>query len=68
MRCLFRQTGSLDNLTVGELPLPTARAGEVLVKVTAAAINPSDVKNVWGKMSQIKLPRVPGRDFAGRVV
>ena len=64
----FRQTGSLDNLTVEELPMPTARAGEVLVKVIAAAINPSDVKNVQGKMSQTKLPRVPGRDFAGRVV
>jgi NADPH:quinone reductase len=64
----FRQTGSLDNLTVEELPMPTARAGEVLVKVIAAAINPSDVKDVRGKMSRTKLPRVPGRDFAGRVV
>jgi NADPH:quinone reductase len=64
----FRRTGSLDTLTVEELDMPTARAGEVLVKVVAAAINPSDVKNVRGKMSQTKLPRVPGRDFAGRVV
>jgi NADPH:quinone reductase len=64
----FRQTGSLDNLTVEELPMPTPRAGEVLVKINAAAINPSDVKNVLGKMSQSKTPRVPGRDFAGRVV
>jgi NADPH2:quinone reductase len=48
--------------------MPTARAGEVLVKVIAAAINPSDVKNVQGKLSQTELPRVPGRDFAGRVV
>lgn len=45
----FRETGSLDNLTVEELPMPTARAGEVLVKVIAAAINPSDVKNVRGR-------------------
>ena len=64
----FRQSGSLANLTVEELPMPTPQAGEVLVKITAAAINPSDVKNVRGKMSQTKLPRVPGRDFAGRVV
>jgi len=48
--------------------MPTPLAGEVLVKVIAAAINPSDVKNVRGKMSQTKVPRVPGRDFAGRVV
>jgi NADPH:quinone reductase len=64
----FRQTGSLTNLTVEELPMPTPRTGEVLVKVMAAAINPSDVKNVLGKMSQTTPPRVPGRDFAGRVV
>jgi NADPH:quinone reductase-like Zn-dependent oxidoreductase len=44
---------------------PAPRQGEVLVKVQAAAINPSDVKNVLGKMSQTTLPRTPGRDFAG---
>jgi NADPH:quinone reductase-like Zn-dependent oxidoreductase len=42
----FRRTGSLDNLTVEELPMPTPQAGEVLV-------NPGDVKNVLGKMSLI---------------
>ncbi len=65
---LFQNTGSLDNLKVAELPVPAPKAGEVLVQVLAAAINPSDVKNVLGKMAQTKTPRVPGRDFAGRVV
>ena len=65
---IFRSAGSLANLKVEELPIPAPKAGEVLVKVVAAAINPSDVKNVLGKMSQTTLPRVPGRDFAGRVV
>ena len=64
----FRTTGSLDNLQVEELPMPVPKAGEVLVKVFAAAINPSDAKNVLGKMAETKAPRVPGRDFAGRVV
>ena len=64
----FRNTGSLDNLQVEELPMPVPNAGEVLVKVHAAAINPSDAKNVLGKMPETKTPRVPGRDFAGRVV
>jgi NADPH:quinone reductase len=64
----FRQTGSLDNLTVEELPMPIPRAGEVLVKIAAAAINPSDVKNVLGKTTQTTLPRIPGRDFAGHVI
>lgn len=65
---LFRNTGSLDHLKVEELPMPIPKAGEVLVKVFAAAINPSDPKNVLGKMEETRPPRVPGRDFAGRVV
>src|SRR5260370_12441405 len=65
---IFRSAGSLANLDVAELTTAATKAGEVLVKVVAAAINPSDVKNVLGKMSQTTLPRVPGRDFAGRVV
>ncbi len=44
---------------------PIPRAGEVLVRVQAAAINPSDVKNVLGKMELTTVPRTPGRDLAG---
>jgi NADPH:quinone reductase len=69
MRALrFQKTGSLDNLSVQEVPVPTPAAGEVLVQVKAAAINPSDVKNVQGKMHETTVPRIPGRDFAGVVV
>ena len=51
MRGLFFQiTGSLDNLQIAELPIPVPKAGEVLVQVLAAAINPSDAKSVLGKM------------------
>ena len=64
----FRNTGSLDNLQVAELPMPVPKAGEVMVQVLAAAINPSDAKSVLGKMPETKAPRIPGRDFAGRVV
>jgi NADPH:quinone reductase-like Zn-dependent oxidoreductase len=38
-----------------------------LVRVMAASVNPSDVKNVAGAMKQTTLPRIPGRDFAGVV-
>jgi NADPH:quinone reductase len=69
MRALkFHQTGSLDNLRVEEVPLPIPAAGDVLIQVKAAAINPSDVKNVQGKMHETTVPRIPGRDFAGTVV
>src|SRR5580692_4558457 len=68
MRALrFEKSGSLDNLTVQELPTPKPGAGEVLVQVRAAAINPSDIKNVLGFMHITTLPRTPGRDFAGVV-
>ena len=68
MRALrFEQMGSLSGLKVATVDLPVPGPGEVLVKVEAAAINPSDVKNVLGKMKQTTLPRTPGRDFAGRV-
>jgi NADPH:quinone reductase len=69
MRALrFHKVGSLDELKVEELPRPIPAAGEVLIQVKAAAINPSDVKNVQGKMHETSLPRIPGRDFAGIVV
>ena len=38
-----------------------------MVRVMAASINPSDVKNVAGTMKQTTLPRIPGRDYAGVV-
>ncbi|MBV8330461.1 MAG: zinc-binding alcohol dehydrogenase family protein [Verrucomicrobia bacterium] len=69
MRVLkFHQTGSLDDLRVEDASLPTPDSGEVLVQVKAAAINPSDIKNVQGKMHETSVPRIPGRDFAGVIV
>ena len=58
----------LHNLSVEELPAPVVRAGQAKIKVMAACINPSDVKNVQGKMASTTVPRTPGRDFAGIVV
>jgi len=43
-------------LHVEELPTPVPGPEEVLVQVHAASINPSDAKNVQGKMKQISLP------------
>lgn len=69
MRALrFEKTGSLDGLSLQEVPRPAPAAGEVLVQVKAAAINPSDIRNVLGKMHATTVPRIPGRDFAGVVV
>jgi NADPH:quinone reductase len=64
----FEKVGSLSELHLQEVPKPTIADDEVLIEVRAAAINPSDVKNVLGAMHHTTLPRTPGRDFAGVVV
>ncbi len=64
----FSSFGDVSVLHVEELPLPVPGPNEVLVQVHAASINPSDVKNVQGKMPSTTLPRTPGQDFAGVIV
>lgn len=60
----FGDPSVLELIHRGDGP-PSPRADEVLVEIRAASINPSDVKNVAGKMHGTTLPRIPGRDFAG---
>ena len=54
------------HLHVEEVPTPVAGPDEVLVKVYAASLNPSDWKNVLGQYKKTVLPRTPGQDVAGR--
>ena len=69
MRALqFSEFGPVSNLRLVELEDPKADAATAVVKIAAASITPSDVKNVQGKMEHTTLPRVPGRDYAGTVV
>jgi NADPH:quinone reductase len=64
----FQAFGDPSVLKVAEVPAPTIdEKVAALVRVMAASINPSDVKNVAGAMKQTTLPRIPGRDFAGVV-
>jgi len=61
--------GEDATLAVTELPDPAPSAGELLVRVHAASINPIDVRvstgrYPWGKY---EYPVVPGFDFAGVV-
>jgi NADPH:quinone reductase-like Zn-dependent oxidoreductase len=68
MRALrFDTFGDPTVLRLDDVPTPKPRDGFAIVRVTAASINPSDVKNVAGAMEGTVLPRTPGRDFAGVV-
>ena len=69
MRALrFVEFGPPSVLRIQEIAIPEPGQGETLVRVKAAAINPSDIGNVAGRFKTTTLPRTPGRDFAGTVV
>ncbi len=63
----FKSFGRPDVLEYVELPTPVPAPGQALVRVKAASVNPSDVKNVSGHFDHTVPPRVPGRDFSGIV-
>lgn len=63
----FDRYGPPSVLTLVERSALAPRSGDVLVKVQASGVNPSDVKNVAGHF-KASLPRVPGRDYAGIVI
>jgi NADPH:quinone reductase-like Zn-dependent oxidoreductase len=65
---LFRQHGGPDVLEYAELPTPEAGAGEVLVRLRAAALNRMDVtvRKGWPGI-KLTLPHVNGADGAGEV-
>lgn len=63
----FTSFGDPSVLELAEVATPAADEATALIRVKAASINPSDVKNVAGAMKQTTLPRIPGRDFAGVV-
>jgi NADPH:quinone reductase-like Zn-dependent oxidoreductase len=54
------QVGEGGKLSVRELPVPRPGAGEVLIEVRAAGVNPVDWKAAGGRVGQ-----VPGTDVSG---
>ncbi|BCL83735.1 oxidoreductase [Ktedonobacteria bacterium brp13] len=71
MRALrFHQFGEPASVLHTEtVPDPIARSKGVVVKILAASVNASDVRNIQGTLPwTTTLPRTPGRDFAGIVV
>src|SRR6266702_1873828 len=69
MRALIsRQWGGIDELTVGEAPVPEPAPGEVLIRVKATAVNYADSIMVAGRyQTKPPLPFSPGLETAGVV-
>jgi NADPH2:quinone reductase len=69
MKAAFIETtGSPDVIRYGDLPTPGPRAGEVLVRVGASALNPIDLYVRAGTVAMaMPRPFVPGCDLAGTV-
>ena len=65
---LFHQHGGPQVLEYTEFPTPEPKAGEVLVRLRAAALNRMDVmvRNGWPGL-KLKLPHINGADGAGEV-
>lgn len=58
-----------DSLVLTERPVPKPRRGEVLVRIAATPVNPSDLLFLNGEYGEAKpLPVVPGEEGCGTVV
>lgn len=67
----FHDYGDSSVLTLEDVPVPEVGPGQVLVKVTAAGVNPADAAIRAGGMREflpMELPHVPCIDVSGTVV
>jgi NADPH2:quinone reductase len=61
MKAIYiRKHGEIDDAAAVDVPVPVAKDGEVLVKIGASGINPSDIASIQGKF--------PGSGLLGAVV
>ncbi|MCI0553640.1 MAG: alcohol dehydrogenase catalytic domain-containing protein, partial [Anaerolineae bacterium] len=65
---VLRELGGPEKLLMEHMPDPKPGAGEIVVRVKAAAMNHRDVWIRTGKYAGITLPVVLGSDGAGEVV
>jgi NADPH:quinone reductase len=62
---LTLNNGSKPALSLSTLPIPSLVWNTALVRIHAAALNPSDILNANGSFHHTVFPRIPGRDYAG---
>ncbi|WP_130178579.1 NAD(P)-dependent alcohol dehydrogenase [Cryobacterium sp. SO1] len=68
---LFDRYGNPEELYQGTLPMPEARAGEVLVRVDAVSVNGADLllrSGTLGLLTGRRFPKQLGIDFAGTLI
>jgi NADPH2:quinone reductase len=65
MRAL--QFGGPEQLRLEDAPDPEPQAGQVLIRVRAAGINPADLVRLSGRLQPVSLPYIPGTDVCGEV-
>ena len=61
------QFGGPDQLRLEDAPEPQPQAGQVLIRVRAAGINPADLVRLSGRLGNLPLPYIPGTDVCGEV-
>lgn len=67
-KVIYNHYGSIDNLQMHEVEVPTIQADEFLIKVKAVAINPLDWKKLEGQLKIVtgkKFPKGIAFDFSG---
>jgi NADPH:quinone reductase-like Zn-dependent oxidoreductase len=70
-RARLQNFGPLTGIALEEAELPSPGAGEVLIRVAAAGVNPVDWKLVQGYLRgavDIPLPYTPGCDVSGEII
>ncbi|TVT55854.1 NADP-dependent oxidoreductase [Amycolatopsis rhizosphaerae] len=62
--------GDPEQLTITELPVPRPGPGQILVKIAASTINPTDLRVIAGgfrDLVELRFPYTLGNEFAGTV-
>jgi NADPH:quinone reductase len=61
------QFGGPELLKLEEAPEPQLQAGQVMIRVRAAGINPADLVRLSGRLGTPPLPYIPGTDVCGEI-
>jgi NADPH:quinone reductase-like Zn-dependent oxidoreductase len=61
------QFGGPEQLRLEDAADPQAQAGQVVIRVKAAGINPADLVLLSGVLRSVPLPYIPGTDVCGEV-